>query len=294
MSTDQSPSSLAHDVSSDERTHLVQGLDDSGTDAVNEPVRALAEPAAGSGTNPTEQAYGEFQYAYDHYNRELFNGILPPCLITLQRKANCMGYFSFKRFVRQDGKTTDEIALNPEKQAGVTVIETLSTLVHEMVHLWQFHFGTPGRRGYHNQEWAEKMEEVGLMPSNTGRPGGKKVGEKMTHYIIPEGRFTTASKTLLGNDFKLTWNDRFPTKRMLVDPVRAEGIDAVQVQLGVPVVDHMHKLDRVQQPRYVDVVLPKKSTRDKYRCDGCGAQVWGKPGLDIRCMKCSMDFKEVD
>ena len=102
MSTDQSPSSLAHDVSSDERTHLVQGLDDSGTDAVNEPVRALAEPVAGSGTNPTEQAYGEFQYAYDHYNRELFNGILPPCLITLQRKANCMGYFSFKRFVRQE------------------------------------------------------------------------------------------------------------------------------------------------------------------------------------------------
>jgi hypothetical protein len=29
-------------------------------------------------TNPTAQAYAELQLAFDHYNRELFAGELPP------------------------------------------------------------------------------------------------------------------------------------------------------------------------------------------------------------------------
>lgn len=37
-------------------------------------------------TSPTAQAYAELQAAFDHYNRELFGGELPPCLITMQRE----------------------------------------------------------------------------------------------------------------------------------------------------------------------------------------------------------------
>ncbi|CAH5543468.1 hypothetical protein AI2839V1_4741 (plasmid) [Enterobacter cloacae] len=32
---------------------------------------------------PTLQAYDELQRAYDHFNNELFDGVLPDCLITL-------------------------------------------------------------------------------------------------------------------------------------------------------------------------------------------------------------------
>lgn len=46
--------------------------------------------------------------------------------------------------------------------------DILSTLLHEMVHHWQYRFGTPGRRGYHNIEFAAKMLEVGLHASDTG------------------------------------------------------------------------------------------------------------------------------
>jgi hypothetical protein len=47
------------------------------------------------------------------------------------------------------------------------------------------------RGGYHDRVWGAKMEEVGLMPSNTGLPGGKKNGQQMTHYIIsPSWRAT--------------------------------------------------------------------------------------------------------
>jgi hypothetical protein len=68
----------------------------------------------------------------------------------------------------------------------------LATLVHEMVHLEQDHFGTPSRSGYHNKEWAAWMDRVGLTPSNTGAPGGKRTGQQVTHYIVPDGPFAHA------------------------------------------------------------------------------------------------------
>ena len=33
------------------------------------------------------------------------------------------------------------------------------------------------------------MQEIGLMPSNTGQPGGGKTGQQMTHYVIEDGPF---------------------------------------------------------------------------------------------------------
>ena len=172
-------------------------------------TQALSEHAA---VKPTKQVYDAYQIAYDHYNATLFGGQLPHCLITMQRKKRCFGYFSHGRFVRGDGTTTDEIALNPQTLAGFPITETLSTLVHEMVHLWQFHLGTPGRRGYHNDEWASKMEEVGLVPSSTGKPGGRRTGERMGDYPQVGGRFLEATRQLLDNQFELPWVDRYPSR----------------------------------------------------------------------------------
>ena len=130
--------------------------------------------------SPTKEVYDELQHAYDHFNRRLFGGELPTCVITLQREnPRTYGYFSSKRFGHVDGGTTDEIALNPTFFAVVPLVETMQTLVHEMCHLWQEHFGDPGRRKYHNGEWADKMESIGLIPSSTGQPGGKRTGERM-------------------------------------------------------------------------------------------------------------------
>ena len=41
----------------------------------------------------TSTTYTELKHAYDFFNRELFKGKLPPCMITLNRKANTYGYF---------------------------------------------------------------------------------------------------------------------------------------------------------------------------------------------------------
>ena len=36
-------------------------------------------------THPTHRTYTSLDAAYDHFNRELFGGQLPACLITMQR-----------------------------------------------------------------------------------------------------------------------------------------------------------------------------------------------------------------
>ena len=54
-------------------------------------------------TSPTQQTYDELQRAYDHFNKTLFAGALPHCLVTLQREKRTYGYFSSKRFVHMDG-----------------------------------------------------------------------------------------------------------------------------------------------------------------------------------------------
>ena len=160
---------------------------------------------------PTHVTYAELQAAFDHFNAMLFDLRLPYCLITLQREKRTFGYFSNERFAMAGGtKVTDEIAMNPSYFVTRSIKETLSTLVHEMVHQWQHHFGESGRRGYHNKQWADKMEQLGLMPTSTGAPGGRKVGDMVSHYIIEAGRFDKAATKLLTKKFRLSWVDRFP------------------------------------------------------------------------------------
>lgn len=80
----------------------------------------------------------------------------------------------------------------------------MSTLVHEMCHLWQQEFGRPSRSGYHNEEWADKMAAVGLMPSRTGKPGGRRTGQQMTHYVIEGGPFQGALLAM-PREYLLPW-----------------------------------------------------------------------------------------
>ena len=219
---------------------------------------------------PTAQAYAELQGAFDHYNRELFGASIPYCLITMQRENRAYGYFSSERFVHRQNKTkVDEIAINPAFFAVVPVLEVLQTVVHEMVHAWQFHHGSPGRRGYHNREWADKMEAVGLMPSNTGKPGGKRTGEKMADYAIDGGPFMLATENLLASGFGISWLDRFP--------VAVSGSHTVS---GITDDDD----DDDELLELVETAPPgNRSNRVKYRCPTCGAQVWGKPSLHLLC-----------
>jgi len=142
---------------------------------------------------PTIEQFTSMQALFEYFNVCLFDGKLPNILLNLSRKGpNTGGFFApsrWKSLKEENGQAIHEISLNPEclRKDTKTVV---SILVHEMAHLWQQEFGEKkSRSGYHNKEWGAKMEEIGLMPSDTGQEGGKKTGQSMSHYIIPGGKF---------------------------------------------------------------------------------------------------------
>src|SRR5450755_3516626 len=154
----------------------------------------------------TPAQYGAFQEAYDFFNAELFAGSLPHVLVTLQRHATAHGYFSPDRFTaRTEKAAAHELAMNPDSFTGRIDEEILSTLAHEMAHVWQQSHGTPPRRSYHDRQWAAKMKEIGLQPSDTGQVGGKETGQSVSHYIIPGGAYAKAYAKLQTKGLQLYW-----------------------------------------------------------------------------------------
>lgn len=240
---------------------------------------------------PTEEAYAELQQAYDFYNTQLFDGALPPCLITFQRQKATFGYFHRNRFVNLDGTTTDEIALNPGYFAVVPLVEVLQTIVHEMTHQWQDHFGKPSRACYHNREWADKMESIGLMPSSTGQPGGKRVGQQMGDYVIEGGAFDQATKLLIESGFAISWLDRLtekpPSKYLPASAGIEAGIDG-KGAVEAAIENSPWVAPSVSRPGLVIDAhqQAQKRTKFKYSCGPCKFSVWGKPGLKLNCGDC--------
>jgi len=197
-------------------------------------------------TQITQTEYCSFQSAYDFFNAELFKGTLPAVLITLQRHSKAYGFLAPEKFIgRSEETATHELALNPD-HFGRTDEAILSTLVHEMVHVWQLTHGKPPRKSYHDRQWASKMMEVGLHPSSTGQPGGKETGSKVSHYVIGGGPYSQAFARLKATGFELRWQSR---------------------------------ADNSERQK-------KAASKTKYTCPKCGQNAWAKPGASLACGVC--------
>jgi predicted SprT family Zn-dependent metalloprotease len=172
----------------------------------------------------TREQYQFIDETYTHYNNELFGGKLNDCVIILNRSKKYSGFFAPGRWNKKkpgkvDEKEMHEIGINPDYFDRPDE-EWQQTLVHEMCHLWQRDFGKISRAGYHNKQWADKMEEIGLMPSTTGKPGGKKTGQKMLDYIIPNGLFIQAFNNLKKKNIK------YVSSPLLYDPLKIKKASA--------------------------------------------------------------------
>ncbi len=276
--------------------------------------------------NPTAELYQSLQTAYDQFNNRLFEGVLPPVIFTVQRKPGVMGYFAGDRWSDAGGSIVSEIAINPSYIASSRLIEVMQTLVHEMVHCWQHFHGNPGRKYYHNLEWARKMIDVGLMPSSTGEPGGKITGQFMGDYILKDGRFLKVFAELeIEQTLCLSWVDRRALPR-LYEPVIAGPSPTENVATGGGST-HAAEESNTQQNLAVDTALcsefsevqaalhetpptashysegsrllpgdlhiletPKRKTRSRYECPSCHVVVYGRPKLNLNCGDCNCRF----
>ncbi len=194
----------------------------------------------------SEQLYSELVVAFNYYNTELFGDSLPDTIITLNRVNKSYGYFVNEIWTNSEEEKISEIALNPSEFKNRTIEETLSTLVHEMCHLWQYVHGTPSRSGYHNKEFAEMMESIGLQVSSTGMVGGKTTGQKMTHYILGGGEFIKVTELLLATGWVFSFNETWEkTKKKAV-----------------------------------------ANSKVKYTCTTCEQNAWAKPDSKLVCGDC--------
>lgn len=241
-------------------------------------------------SRPTEEFYGAFQFIYDYFNHHLFNAELPDCMIVITRKKRTLGYFSPGRWVNSEEEKTDELAMNPLYFNEYPLIGILQTMVHEMCHLWQHHFGKPSKRSYHNKEWGRKMIEVGLHPSNTGRPGGKTTGQQMMDYPIKEGRFIIMSNALIKEDvFRDLWYDPIMLKdRENMSPEQIEGTHDDYAFYDD--YDLEPELLIVNETLSTQQVVSYDPSKCKYTCINCKTNVWGKGGLNLFCGDCGTQY----
>ena len=220
--------------------------------------------------SPTSSQFAAYEQMFAYFNVRLFGGALPPVLLNFSRHAKAYGFFAPERW--EKGKEVKhEISLNPSHLRSRRPIEVASTLVHEMVHLWQQENGKPSRAGYHNEEWASKMEGVGLIPSSTGEPGGARTGQKMTHYIEKVGAIAGLHAwTGLG------------LITLLAVHVAAVAFNTMPKAYTLPW--------SCEEPAGTKKPKSEKN-KVKYTCPECGANVWGKPELAILCVKCDENFE---
>jgi len=227
----------------------------------------------------------QLQYAYSFYNRELFNNQLPRCIVSFINRERVMGCFIAKKYVNDNNEFRHEIAMNTAYFSLRNPIETLSTLVHEMCHVKIHVDGKEGRPGYHNMPWAYLMEAVGLMPSHTGVMGGKKIGYKVTHYIIANGLFERKTSELMQKEAMITWYEKY----ISINNVKVAS--EVNMVKEIAREDHAFEspLETILQEKHIELKASKAGKRVVYACE-C-ARVWGKQGLDLHCNICGMSMK---
>lgn len=246
--------------------------------------------------SPTKEFYNLFVHIYEHYNKTLFDGILNNPMIIVTRKSSVAGYYSPRRWTDfSKTELVDEIAINPEIFSKNPINEICQTIVHEMCHQWQHNFGKPSRSGYHNKEWADKMEEIGLMPSTTGDVGGNKTGQNMSDYILTGGLFESSTKNLISEDiFKKLYFDTNNSSKQFNNEQEFSVSEVNLNSLSVKISDV--NVEEASSFGSNLIQLAEKKTdknKIKYTCYTCDINLWGKPGLKIICGECKSKFEEV-
>ena len=239
---------------------------------------------------PSQQLNDQIAIAYTFFNTALFGGKLPPVVLTLSRRARAFGYAAPHAFVGRDFdqvtkdenghavKTAHELAINPGYMSGRSDKETLATLVHEMVHIWEFENGTCSPGGYHNKIWADKMESLGLIPSDTGSPGGKRTGNTVSHYIQEGGLFHDRCETFLAEFGHFSWGG-VPFREDMDDEL-AKVLAGAMAGFGKSGEEAEKRAERKEK---------SAKSKTKFTCPCCGQNAWAKPGALILCGNCSTE-----
>ena len=146
----------------------------------------------------------------------------------------------------------------------------LSTLTHELCHVYESEYIHIARGGYHDKQWHDLMISCGLQPryQNASRTA-------VDETIIEGGIFTDFVKYFIGK-----YGDKYFNLATYTPKLDDDGNPA-PAPIVPPADDGRPRADNYGKP-----IKVYNRNKIKYTCCGCGAKVWGKPNLHIFCGDC--------
>ena len=232
-------------------------------------------------TKTSLELYAKIQTVIDEIDARFFSGKgkqkIPQVVFAINTRCkSCV-----LAFVQPDSlydKNTDKklqyMAINPD-YFNRDVGEIISTICHELCHVYENAYLHIPRGGYHDKQWAELMTECGLEPiyNNTSKTS-------VHHKVIKDGVFEEYIK-----QFKEEHGEDFFNIVSYSSEIQRKTRKALGIEEGEG--EDEPKPDNADKP-----VKKYNRNKIKYVCPSCSAKVWGKSGLSIRCIDCDEDFEE--
>jgi len=241
--------------------------------------------------NTKSELFACLEALAEYFNRMLFDGSLPTPLICVRPGIRAPAWLSTDRWRDNEGTSVFELAINADLLAQASWLALMQTLVFQQCRLWQVIHGDPSRPGYYNSEWANKMEEIGLMPSSTGRPGGKRVGQGMSCYVMSDGQFLAACAHLATAPLELPLSQRWSS--MLTEEIKPWPAGDLSQTILTHLMSPVNAPSDVDEKRQSDCLREVKR-KVKYACRKCGVFAWGRPNLHLVCQTCQLPLKASD
>lgn len=212
------------------------------------------------------------EQAYEIFNAELFDNVLPPVAVTIMSSPRTNAHFTLDKVWRNDDVRMHEINISAE-HLDRPVYNVLASLVHEMVHYYCLINGlqdTSQNHRYHNKVFKREAEQRGLSISYA-----KYIG-----YSITE-----PSQQLI--DLIDMYNLEKP-----MDINRDGAVEISTVSIcgndGVNGIDGTSSIDTTSSKK-------KKTSTRKYICSGgCGCSFRATKNLNVMCLDCMAEYVRSD
>lgn len=229
----------------------------------------------------TMQVYGKMQFCMNLIEKRFFldkgKEKLPKVVMAINNRCNScvVAYIQYGALYDKSSKEKIQyFAINPAF-LNRSVPEILSTICHEICHIYENEYIHIARGGYHDKIWASLMTDCGLDPIylNASKTA-------VTHKIIEGGEFEKFS-----TDFVNRYGEDFFTLQeynSFLLPAEPKKDDADNDDDDTP---------KSPKPDNDGKVLKKYNrNKIKYVCPDCKCKVWGKAGLNLHCNNCDCDF----
>lgn len=211
------------------------------------------------------ELYKKFQTIIDMIEQEFFlskgKKPFPKIVLALNNRcSSCVVAFVAPDYLfdKKDEEKVQYLAINP-KYMQRDISDIVSTLCHELCHVYEVAYIHIPRGGYHTKTWCDLMRECGLEPVFNN-----KSKTSVSHKIIEGGAFEEFCKKFDKDFFSI-----------------------VEYSQDMNTSNGDGKADNADKP-----VKKYNRNKIKYVCPECDAHVWGKAGLNIYCNDCECSFEE--